>query len=475
VEDEAIIAEDLRERLVRMGYEVPEPADTAERALEAVLRERPDLILMDIHIKGTADGIETAERFRERGIPLVFLTAYGDEETFRRARSSGPFAFLAKPIRDGDLRSSIEIALDRQEREQRLAESERRFRLLWDRLPLGAAILVRVGKEWRIGRANPELARIEGTTREALEGLRVETLWPGGRGRLEREIGTALREGASSPFDAAWPREGALVSRCGVVFRLSPEEPALLWRDVTESRRIEEALRLRTHELRERLKERNCLIRIARVAGDPTVPLEERLLRIASEIPSGMRSPEEARARILLQGEEYAPAPLPEGDCSLSRGILLENELLGAVEVRYPWDEEPRSAFLPEEGELLRWIADLVSDQIAAEHLQERRRDEARLLREALERPGECLLVLSPEGEILHAAAELREGSPLPEWAAGRRALLVPAPLEGRFDLRIEGRTLREGVRRREVRRASGVLAGLLVLRPEAPEGGEAS
>ena len=112
VEDEAIIAEEIKTGLEDMGYSVTSIVKTGEAAIEKAQQDRPDLILMDIRLEGKIDGIEAAERIRSRfGIPVIFLTAYADEEKLDRAKLTLPFGYLLKPIQDRDLKVTIEMAL----------------------------------------------------------------------------------------------------------------------------------------------------------------------------------------------------------------------------------------------------------------------------------------------------------------------------------------------------------------------------
>lgn len=127
VEDEGIVSLDIENRLLRMGYGVTGIADSSDSALELARKDPPDLVLMDIHIHGDVDGIETAARMRsEVDVPVVFLTAYSDEKTMERAKATAPFAYVLKPFKDRELNSTIEIALYRHsvERELRTAREE---------------------------------------------------------------------------------------------------------------------------------------------------------------------------------------------------------------------------------------------------------------------------------------------------------------------------------------------------------------
>jgi len=112
VEDEAVIAMELEERLTHMGYSVTGSAATSDSALQKIEESLPNLVLMDIHIQGARDGIDTAEDIRARyDIPIIYLTAYADNATLQRAKLSTPFGYLIKPFREEELRAAIEMAI----------------------------------------------------------------------------------------------------------------------------------------------------------------------------------------------------------------------------------------------------------------------------------------------------------------------------------------------------------------------------
>jgi two-component system, cell cycle sensor histidine kinase and response regulator CckA len=126
VEDEAIVAMDISVRLRALGYEVAGPASTGVEALELAEQTRPDLVLMDIMLRGGMDGVEAARRIREAtGAPVVYLTAYADDSTLRRAKVAEPLGYLLKPFEERELRTTIETALYKHHTEMRLRESER--------------------------------------------------------------------------------------------------------------------------------------------------------------------------------------------------------------------------------------------------------------------------------------------------------------------------------------------------------------
>jgi CheY-like chemotaxis protein len=126
VEDEGIVACDLENQLNNLGYEVSAVVGTGALAVEKTREIRPDLVLMDIKLKGEMDGIEAAEYIREHfDCPVVFLTAFSDEETLHRAKISKPFGYILKPFEERELYVNIEIALYQHGLERRLKNYEK--------------------------------------------------------------------------------------------------------------------------------------------------------------------------------------------------------------------------------------------------------------------------------------------------------------------------------------------------------------
>jgi DNA-binding LytR/AlgR family response regulator len=112
VEDEAIVAKDISVCLEKIGYEVLGTFSKAEKAIEYLQEENPDLILMDIMLGGGMSGIEASANIKEKyDIPVVFLTAYADEKTISKAKVTEPYGYVIKPFKEIDLRTSIEMAL----------------------------------------------------------------------------------------------------------------------------------------------------------------------------------------------------------------------------------------------------------------------------------------------------------------------------------------------------------------------------
>ncbi|MEJ2207696.1 MAG: response regulator, partial [Anaerolineae bacterium] len=127
VEDEMIVAHNLKSRLEGLGYQVLPIARSGEEAVQRSLEARPDLVLMDIRVGGEIDGIEAAGQIRaHHSVPVIYLTGYADEATLARAKVTEPFGYVLKPFEMQELRSTIEMALYKYVLDRRLRESERR-------------------------------------------------------------------------------------------------------------------------------------------------------------------------------------------------------------------------------------------------------------------------------------------------------------------------------------------------------------
>ena len=128
VEDDRVVSRDIQQQLKRIGYDILGSATTGEASVAFAARDRPDLVLMDIRLEGDMDGIDAARQIRDDSqAPVIFLTAYADDETVERAGLAEPFGYLMKPFDDQQLRTAIEIALYKHAAEKRLRESERRY------------------------------------------------------------------------------------------------------------------------------------------------------------------------------------------------------------------------------------------------------------------------------------------------------------------------------------------------------------
>ncbi|MDP2869033.1 EAL domain-containing protein [Methyloversatilis sp.] len=138
VEDERVIAFDLKTQLQSFGYRVGAVLASGEQAVDRVADVAPDLVLMDIHLDGALDGIDAALQIQARyRVPVVFLTAYAEDDTLKRALDCRPFGYLVKPCEARELHATIQMALARREVEANVERSEQLFRLALDAASLG--------------------------------------------------------------------------------------------------------------------------------------------------------------------------------------------------------------------------------------------------------------------------------------------------------------------------------------------------
>lgn len=125
VEDEAIVAEDIRNSLQGLGYTISAVVSSGKEAITKIEESRPDLVLMDIVLKGAMNGIEAASQIQSCfNIPVVYLTAFTDEKTIERAKLTEPFGYIAKPFDDKELHTAVEMAIYKHKIESKLKESE---------------------------------------------------------------------------------------------------------------------------------------------------------------------------------------------------------------------------------------------------------------------------------------------------------------------------------------------------------------
>ncbi|MFP4431859.1 MAG: response regulator [Spirochaetaceae bacterium] len=175
VEDEHIVALDIKMHLEKYGYEVPTTCPSGEEALEKIEQVDPILVLMDIKLQGELDGLQTAEVIRSRyHTPVILLTAYADEDTIQRAKITQPFAYIIKPFEERELRTAIVIALYRHEMEQKVSEREKLFSTTLNSIADGVVV---TDSDSVINFANPvATGMLAGGARGSLVGFSLDDL-----------------------------------------------------------------------------------------------------------------------------------------------------------------------------------------------------------------------------------------------------------------------------------------------------------
>lgn len=174
VEDERVVAEDIKQTLRKKDFEIVAMSQTGEEAIEKAKAHNPDLVLMDIMLAGEMNGIEATKIIQgELNIPVIYVTAYAEEDTLSKAKQTNPYGFLVKPIKEQELYATIEMALKRYQQEEKTKKSESHFRDLYEKSPIPILLLDKKGKVIDINYAWSELTHYG---RDEIMGKSVEDL-----------------------------------------------------------------------------------------------------------------------------------------------------------------------------------------------------------------------------------------------------------------------------------------------------------
>lgn len=198
VEDEFIVMENIKLDVRSFGYEIVGTAANGIDAIEGILKEKPDLILMDINLKGSLSGIDVARRIKGENIPVVFITAYADEKTLETARSLGAYGFLIKPFQALDLKSAIEMAIGKSETlkqiedqkettDKKLLATRRNYKTIIENV---SDLIYTTDNYGFIKYVNPAAASIVGFTSDELMGMNIRNFV---KGEFRKKIDSIYR------------------------------------------------------------------------------------------------------------------------------------------------------------------------------------------------------------------------------------------------------------------------------------------
>jgi len=248
VEDEPIIGLDIQKNLTSLGYDVPLILSSGEEAINAIEEIRPDLLLIGINLDGDIDGIEAVNEIKKTfALPVIYLTAQTDQNTFSRAQETEPYGFIVKPILKNDLHTAIQMALHRYELENRLRDTETRYRSLYES-PLN--IIFMYNPEGYFIDANDAAVAITGYNHEEFSQLNFATLCDAEHlGKVTESITELIDTGLQrEPVEIRLQRKDGSSVWIEFISTLIYREgkPPLIQsiaRDITDRREAEEALR----------------------------------------------------------------------------------------------------------------------------------------------------------------------------------------------------------------------------------------
>lgn len=260
VEDEAIVAEDLENLIIDFGYEMVGSVVGADDAIQQAIEHRPDLILMDIMLKGNKNGIDAANEIKDMlKIPIIFLTAYSDLKLIEEAKNTEPYAFIVKPFQDKQVIASIEMALSRSQIEKKLFRSEEIYHTLIDNIQDGLFLI----QDGKLKFVNEAFSRIPGYTVDEVLGMDFKDfVAPEDKDMVvDRYVRMMKGEKVLSNYEFHGIRKNEK-KRTTIYLVCSPimyqGKPAVLGtvKDITKRKQLEEQMQLINEELEERIIER---------------------------------------------------------------------------------------------------------------------------------------------------------------------------------------------------------------------------
>jgi two-component system cell cycle sensor histidine kinase/response regulator CckA len=272
VEDERIVARDLQAMLHQLGYNVPALVATGTDAIVKATALHPDLVLMDVRLQGTMDGIEAATAIlAQLDIPVIYLTAFTDEVTRQRARQTAPYGYLVKPFDERTVQTTIEMALERHARDR-----QTRTHGQWLAATLGGLrdAVVTTDANGRITFINPAAEQLLRCIQADLIGAAVTDavifLDPYTRARIEHPVMVALRRRAPVHLMAEtvlFNRDGTEIAIAGSVVPIRTAEPGIQGTVLVLQERVEQHAEAALHAYDQHVEEDRQIQRLRVLAG----------------------------------------------------------------------------------------------------------------------------------------------------------------------------------------------------------------
>jgi PAS domain S-box-containing protein/putative nucleotidyltransferase with HDIG domain len=359
VEDESIVARDIRNMLLGLGYEVTAVISDAQEAVNNAKKERPHMVLMDIMLQGEISGVEAADQiYSEFNIPVVYLTAYADETTLQRAKETEPFGYLLKPFEERELKSTIEIAIYKFGMEMKLKERERWLTTILKSIEDGVIAtdtkvnitfmnpLAESLTGWKqakaLGKPLNKVYKIWGNNKEREQSISIRDLLKGGKYRLPSDRVLVSKAGMATPVDhRAAPIADETGSTSGVV---------LAFRDVTRQKKTEEELIRSYDKLKQAMDGTVQAMAFTIETRDPyTAGHQRRVTQLACALAGKMKLPKDVIEGVRMAGDLhdigkiYVPAEILSKPGKLSEAeynIIKTHSQVGydiLKTIEFPW------------------------------------------------------------------------------------------------------------------------------------------
>jgi len=358
VEDESLVARDMENMVMGIGYEVCGIAKTGDEAVEYAARLRPDLILMDVIIKGTLDGIAAAEKIWEAfHIPIIYVTAYADEVTLKRAKTTEPFGYILKPFDERELKIAIEMAFYKSRMGMKLKEREEWLSALVKSIADG---VIATDREGFVTFMNPLAEKLTGWRQEdALKRPLSEVFAATAVPSKKEEARESGEEVFTDPSHVA--SEIVLCSKDGTQFPIeetvmplnsSPQGGGhvLVFRDISARKRTELELKESWEKLHQALEGTIQAMALTIEIRDPyTAGHQRRVSKLSCAIARELGMPEEQVEGIRVAGDIhdigkiYVPAEIlskPGQITAIEYGIIKTHPQVGfdiLKTIKFPW------------------------------------------------------------------------------------------------------------------------------------------
>ena len=349
VEDESLVAKDIQNMLQGLGYKVVGVLSSGEDALRAVAEKKPDLVLMDIVLKGEVDGVNAAEKIWEGfAIPVIYLTAFADETTLSRAKITEPFGYILKPFDERELQTGIEMAFYKAGMDKKLREREEWLSTILR--SIGDAVIA-TNTDGRVTFMNPLAERLTGWRQEDLLNRPLDEVLP-----FPNVAPDPASTGVSPLLENVLKAKGGIAipieQTISPIFssRQKTLGNVLIFRDISRRKKAEEELRMSRNRLEKALTSTVRAMALTIEIRDPyTAGHQRRVSRLSEAIAVEMGLPAVNIEGIRMAGEIhdigkiYVPAEIlskPGHLTDIENSIIRTHAQVGydiLKTVEFPW------------------------------------------------------------------------------------------------------------------------------------------